>query len=379
MTSYSLYVHMPFCQKKCDYCDFTSYAGLEAMMPPYLAALRNELATYAKVLESKNIRTVYFGGGTPSTVPENEIAGLLDSIRNDFILEEKAEVSIEVNPGTVNLAKLQVYKKAGMNRISIGAQSFNEKELKALGRIHTASQITYTFQSAVNAGFDNINLDLMFALPDQDLASWGNNLKQAVALGPKHISTYNLVIEEGTPFHKRKSELLLPNDEIEALMYEDAINGLVSCGYDHYEISNFAKPGFECRNNLTYWNNDEYIGVGAGATSYIAGSRFSNPTSLEEYISIWTSINPLIIKENYERNKQDRERQFQETIFLGLRLISGLDLYALIDKFGKEMMLKYGKVLGELEGDGLLTMSDSKLKLTKRGLFIANEVFEKFV
>ncbi len=204
MKNYSLYIHIPFCQKKCNYCDFTSYAGLEHLMEPYIAALKNELIAYSNLLEAPRIRSVYFGGGTPSLLKEAAIDEIMELFRENFIPEEKIEISMEVNPGTVNLAKLSALKSAGINRLSIGGQSFNDEKLKTLGRIHTSSQIYYTYTSARSAGFTNINIDLMFALPGQDPVDWGNTLKKAISLGPEHISTYNLVIEEGTPLPRTK-------------------------------------------------------------------------------------------------------------------------------------------------------------------------------
>jgi oxygen-independent coproporphyrinogen-3 oxidase len=379
MQSYSLYIHIPFCEKKCNYCDFTSYSGQNHFIPPYMTALKKEIAAYSDSLEAPAITSVYFGGGTPSILDGSEIEELLAHIRDEFNLEEGMEVSMEVNPGTVNLARLLRYKKAGVNRLSIGAQSFNDAHLKSLGRIHTSSQIKYTYKSARTAGFKNINLDLIFALPKQDVIEWSNNLKAAVSLGPEHISTYNLVIEEGTPFHEVCDVLELPSDEEEALMYEDAIQTLTASGYEHYEISNFAKPGFRCRNNLTYWENREYIGVGAGATSYIASSRFTNPLDISTYIAEWSEPHPLILKDKHDSGKQTRLQEFGETVFLGLRLTSGIDVVKLQKKYGRDLFKKHEKSINEMAGLRLLELKGAHLKLTRKGLLLANEVFEKFV
>ncbi len=379
MSAYSLYIHIPFCAKKCNYCDFTSYAGLDHFTAPYISALKQELKTYAQVLDEPALKSVYFGGGTPSLLSGESVSDILNTVREHFPLKDKAEISMEVNPGTVNLAKLFSFKKSGVNRLSIGAQSFNDAHLKALGRIHTVNQIHYTFTSARTAGFGNINLDLIFALPSQDAIDWGNTLKKAAALGPEHVSTYNLVIEDGTPFHKERANLSLPSEDEEAAMYEDAIETLSSFGYEHYEISNFAKPGHECGNNLTYWNNEEYIGIGAGATSYIGRSRYSNSTGVEGYMAEWENPGPSLIKEKYESGLQSIGRELSETFFLGLRLTKGLDIKNLKQRFGDKAVIKYENNIKELIELGLLELHGSNLRLTRRGLFLANEVFEKFV
>jgi len=378
MNAYSLYIHIPFCAKKCNYCDFTSYEGVNHLIPQYVSTLKNELSTYSAALESPVLKSIYFGGGTPSILHEKEIGHLLEHIYGNFSLREKAEISIEVNPGTVNLGKLLSYKKSGINRISIGAQSFNDAHLRNLGRIHTSSQATYTFNAARTAGFRNINIDLIFALPSQDVVGWGDTLKKTVSLGPEHISTYNLVIEEGTPFHTQKHKLPRPTEDEESLMFEDAILTLTSNGYHHYEISNFARPGHQCANNLTYWQNEEYIGVGAGATSYIASSRYSNPASIKEYASEWEDPHGSILEQKHGSGRQDTERILSETIFLGLRLRNGINLSELKDKFG-DVLNKYGDTITELLKQGLLEYRQPRLKLSRRGLFLANEGFERFV
>ena len=377
--SYSLYIHVPFCVKKCNYCDFTSYAGLLHMMPPYLSALKNEMMAYSQLVDSPALKSIYFGGGTPSLLTEEDIRDILDAARAHFTFEEKIEISMEVNPGTVNLAKLLSIKRSGVNRLSIGAQSFNDAKLKVLGRIHTESQIHYTFKSARYAGFDNINLDLIFALPDQDVIDWSNTLKKAVSLRPEHISTYNLVIEEGTPFHKERMNLTLPSEDEECAMYEDTINTLLFSGYEHYEISNFAKPGFQCGNNLTYWRNEEYIGIGAGATSYLSVSRYANPTSVEDYISEWEKPDGELVKKKYESGLINSEQELSETMFLGLRLTKGVDIKRLKTKFGTKLLTKYDEPIQELIELGLLEFNGFHLRLTRKGLFLANEVFRKFV
>lgn len=379
MKPYSLYIHIPFCAKKCNYCDFTSYAGMEHFISPYIAAVGNEIKTYSQALERPWLKSIYFGGGTPSLIPESAIEEILRAVSANFNYKENMEVSLEANPGTVNLAKLAAYRKAGINRLSIGAQSFSDDRLRLLGRVHTASQIAYTVNAARSAGFKNINLDLIFALPGQDVIDWGNTLKKAVSLSPEHISAYNLVIEEGTPFHGQKDKLPLPTDEEEAMMYEETIDLLTSLKYEHYEISNFARPGARCENNLTYWRNEEYIGIGAGATSYIKSSRYANPTDIEAYISEWNFENFIILQERHGKNLQTLKQMFSETMFLGLRLTEGIDLTKLTENFGRDALKEHKNDLRDLVNEDLISIDERRLRLTKRGLFLANEVFRRFV
>ena len=379
MNTYSLYIHIPFCQKKCNYCDFTSYAGMEHFISPYIFAMKNEMKTYSQALERPWLKSIYLGGGTPSLLPEQSIEEILHSASSNFNFKDDIEISAEVNPGTVNLAKLSAYRKAGMNRLSIGAQSFDDAQLRVLGRIHTAGQTAYTVNAARQAGFDNINLDLMFSLPDQDVIDWSNDLKKAAALSPEHISTYNLVIEEGTPFHEKRKALPLPSNEEEAKMYEETIDFLTSLGYEHYEISNFAKPTLKCRNNLTYWLNEEYIGIGAGATSYIKSSRYSNPTDIKDYISEWDFENFIVLQERHAKNVQTQKQAFQETMFLGLRLTEGIDLAKLYEKFGSDALKPHENDIRDLLNEDLIFIDERRIKLTRRGLFLANEVFKRFV
>jgi len=379
MSTYSLYIHIPFCIKKCDYCDFTSFAGMDHFITQYVFALKAEIKTYSQGLNTPRLKSVYFGGGTPSILPEETVDEILNAVRDSFPLEEKAEISMEVNPGTVNLAKLSSYRASGVNRLSIGAQSFDDRELSRLGRVHTAGQISYTFNSARSAGFNNINLDLIFALPSQDIVSWSNNLKKALSFRPEHLSTYNLVLEEGTPLFAKKNSLELPSEDEECKMFKEAIGLLTASGYDHYEISNFATSGHKCLNNLTYWNNEEYIGVGAGATSYIEPSRYSNPKDIGSYITLWDNPDNSVLEARYRANIQTKDQQFSETMFLGLRLTEGVDLRSLKQKFGENIVNKYKDEIADLIKEGLLSLDGFRLRLTQRGLFLANEVFEKFV
>jgi len=372
----SLYIHIPFCKKKCNYCDFVSYAGKEELIDDYVEALVEEIKTPSVLTlfgllplvkgEKKRggLKTIYFGGGTPTLLSSQHFEKILCSI--PYALS--SEITIEANPGTADKAKLKELRQLGINRLSIGAQTFNDNHLKTLGRIHNSKQIHQAVEDARSAGFDNINLDLIFTLPGQTLKEWENDLKIAIDLNPNHLSTYNLMIESGTPFFDQKISL---SEELDAEMYEFTIDFLKGKGYKHYEISNFAKPGCECQHNLNYWKNGNYLGVGAGAHSHINGKRWANPDSVEAYINTPTSFLPLSKGENAESALADEARGGQrETLFLGLRLLAGLPV---------EQFAGFEPEVAELLQDGLLTRENNHYQLSERGLFLANLVFEKFV
>ncbi len=356
----SLYVHLPFCKKKCNYCDFVSYAGKEDLIDEYVKTLTRHLQALPPLPEGEGtrIKSIYFGGGTPTLLESRHFEKILETVPRP---SSHVEITIEANPGTADKAKLKALRKLGINRISIGAQSFNDQHLKTLGRIHNSKDIFKFYDDARSAGFENINLDLIFALPDQTLAEWKNDIKTAINLEPNHLSTYNLQIEEGTPLYLQltTNNLQLPDEETELAMYEFAIETLVSAGFNHYEISNFAKSGFECKHNLNYWKNGNYIGIGAGAHSHVNGERWANPNSVEEY---------LVPRPSSIAPGQGPDQC--ETLFMGLRLLEGLPT----NKFHG-----FEKELTELIESGLLTKQNSHVKLTRKGLYLANEVFEKFV
>ncbi|OGC22919.1 hypothetical protein A2291_00165 [candidate division WOR-1 bacterium RIFOXYB2_FULL_42_35] len=364
----SLYIHLPFCKKKCNYCDFVSYAGKEDLIDEYVESLCKEIKTAGP----QDYQTIYFGGGTPTLLSPKHFDKVLKTLTHlhktppplpegEGKKENDIEISIETNPGTADKAKLKVLRELGINRLSIGAQSFNNQHLKTLGRIHSAEDIIRFYNDARSAGFENINLDLIFALPGQTLAEWQADIQTALKLKPEHLSVYNLQIEEGTPFHLKRSTLNLPQEDLELAMYEDTIESLTSAGFKHYEISNFSKPGFECKHNLFYWRNGNYLGVGAGAHSHVDGQRWANPNSIENYIhdprpSPQDQSSPLIFR--------------QETIFMGLRLLDGLE----IEKFKG-----FEQEVADSIGDNLLTKDKDNYKLTRKGLYLANLVFERFV
>jgi len=372
--SCSLYLHIPFCRKKCNYCDFPSYAGKENLIPEYIEALKAELGYYSSIYERPVIRTIYVGGGTPTLLPEEVSSSLFESIRKDFDVLSNAEVTFEANPGTITKEKLKALMNAGVNRISLGAQTFTDNLLKKLGRIHLEHEINEAYEMVRDAGFRNVNLDLMFALPGGNIKDWQETLVKAVRLNPEHISTYNLQIEEGTPFYidKLEGDLLMPEEEDELEMYKTAIAFLKENGYEHYEISNFARKGHESAHNKAYWTLQDYIGAGAGAHSFINNIRIENTPSLEKYLTKDFSN----IKTEHVNTKKET---MQEMIFLGLRLIKGFNLNDFTRRFGVGFREIYKKELAELTDDGMLEMDGKNVKLTEKGLFLANEVFKKFL
>jgi oxygen-independent coproporphyrinogen-3 oxidase len=309
----ALYIHIPFCQRKCNYCDFVSYAGKEGLIDGYVDALIRELESLRSTVHDP-LSTIFFGGGTPTLLEPRHFGQIINTIICHLSLDiGHSELSVEANPGTADIKKLRALRQLGLNRLSIGVQSFNDQHLKTLGRIHDSATAKRFYQDARDAGFDNINLDLIFALPGQNLNEWKADLEQAIELKPEHLSTYNLQIEEGTPFYSafRIPNSALPSEDEELSMYEHTIETLTANGYRHYEISNFAKPGFECQHNFVYWRNGNYLGVGAGAHSHINGQRWSNPNCVEEYIR---DARRITLDETRLATDQ------RETLFLGLRL-----------------------------------------------------------
>ena len=353
----ALYIHIPFCKQKCNYCDFVSYAGKEKLIDDYVAALIRE---FEQLLSTNyfQLSTIYFGGGTPTLLSLSHFEQLLTTF--NFLLSNP-EVSLEANPATADKTKLKRLRSLGINRLSIGIQSFNDQHLQVLGRIHTAKEALKFYEDARTAGFDNINLDLIFALPNQTLEEWQEDLKTALSLKPEHLSTYNLQIEPATPLHSLLTthNLQLSSEETDLAMYQHTIKTLTAAGYKHYEISNFAKPGYECQHNLVYWRNKNYLGLGAGAHSHMNGKRWSNPNCIEAYLRNRPTID----------NSIDATDQ-RETIFMGLRLMDGLH---------QDNFKGFAKEVEELTKSGLLEQAGLNIKLTRKGLYLANEVFLHFV
>ncbi len=374
-----LYIHVPFCIAKCLYCDFTSYPVRDREVKVYLDSLIREINLYGSTLagEDKTISSVFFGGGTPTTLPPASFKKVLDQVRSSFSLTAGCEITAEANPGTVDSAGLDRLLEAGVNRLSIGVQSFNDSLLGVLGRVHSAAQAVEAVRLARKAGFDNLNLDLIFGIPGQSLHGWQETLDKAVELAPEHIAAYGLQLEEGTPLARAAScgEICACPEEDEIIMYRSAVESLTAQGYQHYEISNFARPGRTCAHNLVYWLNRPYLGLGPAAHSFIGGYRFSNCASLERY-------SDRLSREEYPVENKTRlsaEDQMSETMFLGLRLISGVDLDLFHKRFGKRAEDVYRREVEGLVKKGLLEMRGGYLRLTGKGLPLANIVFREFV
>ncbi len=366
----SLYLHIPFCHTRCYYCDFNTYAGLLPLREPYVRALLTEIELAGAMARRsdgspRRARTIFFGGGTPSLLSVEQIARLLAACSGAFVLDEDAEITLEANPGTLTPAQLGGLHAAGINRLSMGAQSFDAGLLKTLGRIHSPQEIVEAFQHARAAGFSSINLDLMFGLPGQTMQHWRETLDRALDLRPDHLSLYSLIIEEGTPFHTWVHEDLCAD------MYEYADERLQHAGYINYEISNWALPGKHSRHNLTYWQNLPYLGMGAGAYSSFGGRRFSNEREPREYIRLLKARRLPEV----ESEEIDGEQAMSETAFLALRTASGLHLPTFEKRFAQPFSRFVGERLRIVEEAGLLEQEGEWLRLSKRGRLLGNEVF----
>lgn len=384
-----IYIHIPFCKKKCEYCDFKSYVGKENLIDRYIKWVNYELKEVGegnKIDYENNIddliivKTIYIGGGTPSILPPKYISDILRTVKENYTIDnENLEVTIEVNPGTVDEEKLMEYKKCGVNRLSIGLQATQNRVLNVLGRIHTYNDFLVTYNSARKIGFDNINVDLMLGIPGQSLEDVQESVEKIIKLSPEHISTYSLIIEEGTPFYKKleKNEINLPGEEIERKMYWLVKRKLEDAGYVHYEISNFAKRGYESKHNLACWNQEEYVGVGAAAHSYTNNVRYSNICEIEEYINNYEND---METNNFEfHEKQTKDSKMKEFMMLGLRKINGIKIQDFKNKFGENPIYLYRKELDKLVNENLLEIDGDVIKLTEKGLDLANLVWEEFV
>jgi len=364
-----LYIHIPFCVKKCAYCDFVSYPDCLDREKEYLSALCDEFKRY----EDKQVDTVYIGGGTPTALSTDGLILLLDNIFNYFDVTDDAEITIEVNPKTADIKKLSALRLAGVNRVSIGVQSFDDEVLSAIGRIHTAQDAANCILDAKFAGFKNISVDIMFGLPNQTLESLKNTLFRAVTSGVTHISCYSLILEENTPLFEsvKRGDLSLPDEDTEALMYDTVCDILKKSGFKQYEISNFAKEGFYSRHNIKYWDCEEYIGCGAAAHSYFKGKRYSNTENIDEYIN-----SSLRQKDTVTLSTEDKMSEF---MFLGLRKIDGVSLYDFQIRFGVSLESVYGDVVKKYMSLGLLRIEDGILMFTPQGIRVSNTVLCEFV
>lgn len=371
-----LYIHIPYCLHKCGYCDFNSTKVVVAEFKPYLTALFREMKHHASSCKTA-ITTIFVGGGTPTTLPVAFLGQILDECHKNFNIDPDSEITIEANPATVRLAQLKKIRSAGYNRISIGVQSFHEHELKLLERVHSVEEVYLTVSRAREAGFDNLSLDLMFALPGQTLAEWEDNLARAIALQPDHLSTYNLTIESGTAFHKMQArgKLVMPADDFQLHLYKKTIKILKASGYDHYEISNFSRPGMECRHNLNYWHNGDYYGLGAGASSYLNNTRFKNHASASRYIREVMQTGSAV-----EFSEQPQFlASMGETMMLGLRLLRGINITQFEKRFKTSFAETYGKTTAALLRNKLILMNGNRIALSKKGLYLADSVILEFI
>ena len=395
----SLYIHFPFCLSKCYYCNFNSYAGMERLIPDYLREMEKELllwklfvreySSQSSFHEEFQVETLYFGGGTPSLLQPEQIARFVEICR-EVSPAVALEITLEANPGTVQEKFFARTRCIGVNRLSLGAQSFNDGCLKLLGRIHSADESREAFRLARKSGFENINMDLIYALPGQTMPCWQNTLEEALRLHPEHLSLYSLTLEEGTPLAGTvKAGLLpLPDGDLAADMYLLAEEILAREGYIHYEISNWAVHGKECRHNLAYWKNTSYLGVGAGAHSFLFGHRFAGVSSPQEYAEKLSTLEhlPLSFSEMGEGRSHldfvegvNVEREMSDTVIMGLRLQEGIDFASFAGRFQRELLPAYRQEIEELVGLGLLDVDEKGIRLSVRGKLLGNEVFMRFL
>ena len=397
-----LYLHFPFCVRKCRYCDFLSFSSDAEGRKAYLERLKQEIMIRGQEYQDYYIETLFIGGGTPSLMTGQQMNDLLDTVRENFHVRSDGEWTMECNPGTTDFETLKLYRGAGVNRLSFGLQSMNDEELKYLGRIHTVKQFMDNYQSARKAGFENINIDLMSALPGQTTDSWMETLKKAATLEPEHISAYSLIIEEGTPFWKlygdddggkegtdcndaancdadsgmvlkgKAAIPALPDEDSEREMYHLTKHFLAEKGYERYEVSNYARKGFECRHNLIYWQRGDYLGLGLGAASMVGDRRFSNTVDMKRYMQDFSYCQEEIL---------DRKAQIEETMFLGLRCTSGISDQIFKEKFGESMMHIYGDIIRQYVSEGFLTYHEEKgrLAFTEAGMDVSNWILSDFL
>ena len=372
-----LYIHIPFCRQKCLYCDFPSWAGKEGQMQEYVDALTKEIENRGKEYPDRKVVSVFFGGGTPTTLSVPMLEQLMQAVSANWDIAEDAEITTEANPGTLDREMASALKKMGFNRLSMGVQAWQNRLLKSLGRIHSIEVFQENFRAVREAGFENVNTDLMFALPKQTMEDWQETVKNIVSLEPEHISVYSLILEEGTPFFDRyeKGELEPVTEDLDREMYHWAVEYLAEKGYEQYEISNFAKKDRQSRHNRIYWLAEEYLGMGLGSHSFMDGERFHNIYDLQEYISADGDIS--LLKEDVEIISE--EDALAEFMFLGLRLTEGVSFERFRERFGKEMKNIYGSQIETLVQDGLLKEDETGIRLTKKGVDLSNIVFEKFL
>lgn len=376
MNRLSLYVHVPFCRKKCRYCDFVSFKAGEDEQKIYFDALKKEMEIRAEEIGSREISTVYFGGGTPSSVKSEFITETLDHIYSAYNIRSDAEITVEANPESLTPEKAEALKKAGFNRLSMGLQSANNSTLKRIGRIHSFETFLKAFNDARSAGFDNINVDLMFSLPKETMEDFRNSLSAVTTLSPEHISTYSLILEEDTDLFKDyENGLYTEDDLLDRDMYHECMSELKKKGYEHYEISNFAKKGYHSRHNTYCWDYEEYLGFGINASSFFGGVRMKNTSSLNEYLSCM-ACGEISLEENQKLFKKD---MMGEYVMLALRKTEGLDIKAFSGRFQEDFEETFKEEIAESIEDGLAEIRDGRFRLTCRGLDFASTVMMKFI
>lgn len=368
----SAYVHIPFCTQICYYCDFSKVFIKNQPVDDYLQALIREFRSY----DIKSLRTLYIGGGTPTSITAQQLDYLLTELTRDLDLSQLEEFTIEANPGDLTVEKIAVLQKSAVNRVSLGVQTFNDRHLKQIGRSHNEAQIYSTIDALKAAGFHNISIDLIYALPGQTMEDVKENVAKALALDIPHLSLYSLILEHHTVFmnRMRRGKLNLPTEDLEAEMFEYIIDQLEQNGFEHYEISNFTKPGFESRHNLMYWDNIEYYGVGAGASGYLDGVRYRNRGPIQHYLKGVNEGNARLSEEVLTK-----EEMMEEELFLGLRKKSGVSIKRFEERFGLSFDGCYGQIVKELQANGLLKKDKDFIRMTKKGLFLGDTVAEKFI
>lgn len=381
-----IYVHIPFCIKKCDYCDFLSFSSDDNTKEAYVKRLVEEISYYGGIYgrrgRNENIGSVFFGGGTPSALKAEHLTDILSAIYNEFTVDEEAEITVECNPGTLTESKVTAYKAAGVNRISLGLQSTNNEELKAVGRIHTYEEFLDSYNMVRSAGFTNVNIDLMSALPYQTLESYKETIERIVKLNPEHISAYSLIVEYGTPLYYKIRDLDenlqptgLPDEDTEREMYYMTGAVLGESGYKRYEISNYAKPGYECKHNTAYWRRIDYIGMGLGASSCIDDTRFKNTSDMEEYMS---GVFPILDEE--ETCYLSENDKMSEFMYLGLRMMEGVKKSDFKKQFGKDFDKIFGEVTAKMENRELVYVEDEdRIYLTPLGIDVSNTVLAQYL
>lgn len=383
MKKLAIYIHIPFCVRKCLYCDFLSAPASDETREQYVQALCREIREERKSYVNYKIETIFLGGGTPSLLSGEQLDRILGTVFDAYQVADDCEISMEVNPGTVTKEKLKAYKRAGVNRLSIGMQSAVEEELQSLGRIHSSEDAFDTYNLAVKTGFNNINIDLMSAIPGQTIESWKESLKRILDLepAPAHVSAYSLIIEEGTSFFENTPAL--PDEDTEREMYKITNDILSRAGYVRYEISNYAKPGYACRHNCTYWERGSYVGFGIGAASLVDQIRFSNTRNLKDYLGKYLKNATVAIKEN--RQELSVEEQMEEFMFLGLRMMRGVSAGKFSDLFGRTIDQVYPGIVEKYCRQGLLQKipeqgsGEARIALTERGIDVSNVIMADFL